>query len=117
MEVTEKQLSDLLTKAIASAVRTAIEESRKPTPEELAKKLKEEEDANRRMQEMLTVARAEEEAKKQAWANCKHVKEDGRPSVSGQVHSDGKIHPICLRCQFEFTPYAPTSDMLANGIQ
>ena len=117
MEISEKQLQELLTKAIATAVSSAIMESRKPTDAEMAKLAKEEADTKRRMEEMLIVAKAEEESKRLQWANCNHKKEDGRPSIGGQIHSDGLVHPLCLHCQFEFPPYKPTQEMLAQGIQ
>lgn len=80
---------------------------KEPTEEEKQKRQKEEELRDRRRKEAILLAKEEEEAIKRRQANCSHTKENGKPSIAGQVHSDGLVHPICLRCQKEFKPHPP----------
>lgn len=112
MELTKDQLESLIAKAIETAVRVAKE----PTEEEQMKKLQEEEERDRRRKEAVELARVEEESKKAAWASCSHTKPNGQRSVSGQIHSDGLVHPICLRCQFPFPPFKPSAEQITSGI-
>lgn len=109
--LTPEQLQELMSATVAAAVRAA----REPDAATKAKLQKEADDAERKRQDMLELARVEEQSKQDRWASCSHTKENGRPCVGGQINSDGLVHNICLRCQYEFPPFAPTKDMVATG--
>lgn len=81
---------------------------------------KEQDDDARReeaRQDMLRIAKEQEAQKLARQANCRHVKENGRSAINGQVHNDGLYHPICHHCFKEFTPVPPTGEKLQRGIQ
>lgn len=110
--ITPESLQEVLSKAIEAAVKAAKE----PDEATKARIAKEAEEAEKRQAQMIELAKAEEESRKVKWANCSHKKENGKPCVGGQIHSDGLVHLFCLRCQYPFPPFKPTQDMLATGI-
>jgi hypothetical protein len=91
-----------------------IREMKKPDDETLAKKAAEEARRQESMAAMLVVARLEEENHKRAQTNCRHEKQDKTSTWYGQVHSDGLIHPICVRCQKLATPYPPPRELISG---
>ena len=95
--------SETLKGIVAAAVKAA----REPDEDTKRKLAEEKERMEARRQSMLAVAKAEEKQREDAWRNCNHTKPNGRPSVGGQVHSDGLYHPFCLRCQFPFPARKP----------
>lgn len=108
--ITPQQLQDIL----QAQARTLVEELRKPDPETAAKQEAERKRLREAREHAVQVAIAEEQSKKAKQDACGHVKENGKSTVSGQKHSDGLVHPVCLRCQKEFTPYRPADS--AGGI-
>ena len=50
-------------------------------------------------------------------AACNHTMPKGENSVFGQVHSDGKYHPICVVCQKEFAPRAPRGTEIETNVE
>ncbi len=91
-----------------------ITEMRKPDQETLDKKERERIRLERQKEDMIKVANMEIAATRANQAACSHKKENGRTLFHGQEHSDGMVHPICLRCQFLMPPYRVTAD-LATG--
>lgn len=79
-------------------VKTLVEEMRKPTPEQVEKKAKEDAEARKRQEMRLAQAKRTEAVEKQGQANCRHVKKDGMPSFGGQVNADGYVRPMCTQC-------------------
>lgn len=88
-------------------VKEIVRAAREPSEEEKAKQKKEKELQDRRRKEAIILAKEEEEAVRKRQANCSHLKESGKTAVMGQVHSDGLYHPLCIKCQKEFTPVEP----------
>ena len=97
ISLTAAQLKDMM---IAFA-----QEIRRPTPEQEEETQKKKELLARTKADKLELVRIEMESKAQREASCAHLKQNGQSTIMGQKHSDGKIHPICLRCQKEFPPY------------
>lgn len=116
-------------------MRTLVTEMRRPDPETEARVAAEKARAEASKKEMQAVVMLDFAVKQCLWGvcehkdkrlrdrggecyavACQHKKPDGRASIGGQVNSDGLIHPICLRCQFEFPPYPPSGDSLAQGL-
>lgn len=93
-----------------------VREARKPTPEEQKKLDEEKALAQKRREEMVELAKAEEEGRRNLQDRCPHKKQNGESRIVGQIHSDGFIHPLCQWCQKEFPPVKPASEMLAQGI-
>ena len=100
---------------MASMAKTIGEEIRKPTPEEQAKRDEEAALKQRRIGEMMEVARAEEAATEQRQKSCNHTKPNGQPCVSGQTFSDGVTREFCLRCQKLMREYKMGNEVLAQG--
>ncbi len=46
-------------------------------------------------------------ARKAMQRHCGHMRQDKTMAVSGQMHSDGLYHPICVKCQKLFKPCPP----------
>jgi hypothetical protein len=97
-------------------LKTLIHEMKKPSPEEEAKLVEEKLRRERRTQQAISIAKAEEEQRTRAQMACQHRKENGKSAVGGQLHSDGLIHPLCLRCLAEFKPIKPSPEMLTGGV-
>lgn len=76
-------------------------------PDEATKKKQAEEKARieKRNLQMVAVAKAEEASRRAAKTNCSHKKPRGESAFSGQVHSDGLFHPICVICAYQPEPY------------
>ena len=77
-----------------------------PSPQEAAKQKEEEERQQRNRESMLELGRAEIAAKEKRERDCSHKKERGEWAIGGQEHTDGFIHPICMRCGKEFPKVA-----------
>lgn len=79
---------------------------------------KEEADAARKaaaredMIRVVTETEAQKKAIQDACERNNHSKENGRSAISGQVHNDGKFHPLCQRCMKEFPPRSPQREEL-----
>jgi len=67
--------------------------------------------------DFLRVAK-EQEAQKTARENsCSHTKENGRSAVAAsQIHSDGLLHPFCMRCFKTFTPRRPNHAEMPTAV-
>lgn len=100
---------------MAELMTTMVQKLREPTEEELRLRQKEQDELEKRKAIRRAEVQAEYTAKAAREAACSHKKENGKPSVSGQIMTgDGLYHPICQRCGKQFTPFAPTPDVL-NG--
>lgn len=91
-------------------------EMRKPDPEVVAERAA----AKARViegkrQNNIAIA-AQIAATLQRQSNCPHKMPRGENAISGQQHSDGMIHPICVICQKEFTAYRPQGEALQMGL-
>lgn len=109
-----EQMQELM----ATMAKTIVAEMKKPTEEELEKKAKEAEDKERRRLAAVQMAETSEKSKKAIQAACGangHKKENGTSAVSGQVHGDGMVHPVCLKCAMEFVPFKATTQMIMQG--
>lgn len=99
-------MKGMMTEVVA-AMKAPTKEEQKKLDEEAVKR-----------QEFLAACLAEgkQAAKNKALneARCGHVKPDGSTAYHGQIHSDGLIHPICIRCQKLRTPYAPPAELIAG---
>lgn len=93
-----------------SQFKEIIAELRKPSPEEQEKIDKEKAFKKRAMEQRVEIARQEMAAKAERENRCNHKKEKGESAVFGQKHSDGMVHPICVRCQKQFEPYKPRAE-------
>lgn len=91
-----------------------IREMKKPDDETLEKKAKDEARRQEQMRNMIAVAKLDEANRLNFQARCQHEKQDKSSTWYGQVHSDGKIHPICVRCQKLATPYAPPQELISG---
>lgn len=91
-------------------------ELRKPDPELVAER----EAAKTRLLEVKRqnhiVVAAQIAATALRQANCSHKMPRGENAISGQQHSDGLVHPLCVICQKEFTPYKPAGDQMQMGL-
>lgn len=98
--------------------KTFAEELKKPSAEEQAKI-----DAERgRMlsnQQSSILAAQQRQAMTDAQQNaCGHMKGpkyEGQTTVAAPLHSDGLHHPICLRCNKQFPPFAPGNNTIPPG--
>ena len=97
-------------------IKDLIAEIKKPSELEQEKIDQERQLRERRRRESIALATLEMEQKALKQSNCNHTKPNGKPCIGGQIHSDGMVHMICLRCQKEFTPTKPDQGMLATGI-
>lgn len=95
------------------------QELKKPDPEELAKK--EAEKARRaenraQMIQMIQEGDAKRLAQQAMCERYGHKKENGRSGISGQVHSDGLLHLLCVRCNKQFPGVKPDQEHMPTGI-
>ena len=91
-------------------LKELIQEIRKPSQVE-QEKLDAEAALKRRQQEQrVETARQEMASKAARESRCSHTKERGESAVYGQKHSDGLVHPICVRCQKLFPTYKPRAE-------
>lgn len=119
-EMTDQQGNSAAIQFTADQLETMLlrigKEMRKPDDVTLAKQAQEEQRRQESMRQMIALANIEIDSKKNMQARCSHKKEDGRTLWHGQIHSDGKYHPLCLRCQMLGTPLDPPRELLAQGI-
>ena len=113
-------VADLMAVLEAQA-RTLGYELRKPDPEVQAEK-----DAQKRRN--LAAKESERKVvmealaiKRQVQANCEamgHRQNEGRgdSAISGQAHSDGFVHNICVVCQKEFPPRPVRPQEMSMGV-
>ena len=111
----QKLTINLTAADLANIVARAVREAKEPdlaTQEKIAA-----EKAQRKaaMDSMMREADEMEKAVSSRQNRCTHRKPDQSGSVYGQVHSDGKIHPICIICHKLFTPYDAPREMIAGG--
>lgn len=107
ISLTPDQLKDMIAAAIAAGVREAT----KPTPEQQEKLDSDKRNKERAQQARIEVGNAAAKERVARQATCNHKMDNGNAEkfcINGQLHSDGLMHPICLRCQMEFKPYRPT---------
>lgn len=117
--MTEQVKPDSLTMTkdeLLAIITHAIQELKKPDAETAAKLAIERERRESDMRAMVELAKTQELETRRRQETCSHRKENGERSVGGQIHSDGKIHPICLRCQKQFTPIDPPQELLSTGV-
>lgn len=111
--LTAQQLQEM----IAAAIAAGVKEATKPTPEQIEKM-----EVDKRMREKAQHARVEvgkaaERERIARQANCNHKMNNGNSdkyAVGGQLHSDGKVHMLCLRCQKEVSVYTPSQQELSQ---
>jgi hypothetical protein len=111
--LTFEQLRELLAAESAAADRRMLEmvkEIKKPTAEEQEKIDREREFKLRAARQRVEIAHNDMRAKAEHESRCDHKKEKGESAVFGQRHSDGLVHPLCVRCQHEFPPYKPRAE-------
>jgi hypothetical protein len=108
MGFTYQQLQDL--------IRGAVQEAKRPDAETEERLAAEKMRRERAKAEMVLAVQAEQDNRRRAQQTCQHQKERGESAVGGQINSDGLIHPICLRCQKEFSPYSPGMENVAQGL-
>lgn len=105
-------------KDVIEVVKTMAEEMKKPSAEEQAKI-----DAERgRMlsNQQSSIASAQQrqamtDAQQNGCGHMKGPKYEGQTTVAAPLHSDGLHHPICLRCNKQFPPFAPGNNTLPPG--
>ena len=112
----ESQSASPVVSLTMDQIREIVSEFRKPDPETAEKAAAERARVKERQEQMLRVATEEIEGKNRLQEMCDHKKENGRPAIGGQIHSDGLVHPLCLHCFKEFPPYKPGQEMIAGGI-
>ena len=95
-------------------IRELIREAKAPDADTQEKKQNEEVRRKARLEQMLSEANLQERNARMQQSQCGHKKQDGESTVRGQIHSDGLVHPICLRCQKMFTPYEPPRELIAG---
>lgn len=112
--MTPEQLKDI----IQGSMVAAIQELKKPDPEEVEAK---EVERKRRIDvQQQSVKRAEMEiAMREAReASCNHMKPhpyQNKTRIVAPLHSDGMHRPICLNCQKEFKPFPPGNNTIPVG--
>ncbi len=94
----------------------AIKELKKPTPEQQEQLDQQKMMRERKAQLMVLLAKDEEKGKRIRRERCSHKKPNGLISIGGQIHADGLVHPICVKCQTEFQPFKPTAEMMRSGV-
>jgi hypothetical protein len=106
--LTQQQLQEIIV--------NAIREGKKPDEETAAKMAEEKARKEANRVAMLELAKTEIEGKLNREARCSHTRpEDGKRMIGGQVHSDGMIHPLCLRCGKEFAAYPAPKDLFSGA--
>jgi hypothetical protein len=108
MTMTVEDLQKLIHTAIAAA-REPDEETKQKREEERAAK-------EARMQAMILEGKQAEQTAA-AQKNCRHTKQNGETTIhNGQIYSDGKIRPLCIRCGKIFQAYdAPRELVTGTG--
>ncbi len=98
------------------ALLEAIKELKKPTPEQQEQIDQQKMIRERKKQLMILLAKAEEKGKRVRRERCSHTKPNGKVAIGGQIHADGLVHPLCVKCQTEFQPFKPTAEMMRSGV-
>lgn len=92
----------------------------------IARKEQDEEIRRQRAREDMITATKEQEALIKARQDMcgaeygqpgRHIKENGRSAINGQVHNDGFYHPICFRCFKAFPKVRPGHEQLSTAVQ
>ena len=113
--MTNEQMMALLQQQQTQLMEFATE-MRKPDPEVLAER----EAAKARLIQMrkqnAEAARIEIEQRDRRQNSCSHKMPRGENAISGQIHSDGLMHPLCVVCQKEFAPYKPHAEQMQMGV-
>jgi hypothetical protein len=94
----------------------AIKELKKPTPEQEEQLKQQKMIRERKAQLMILLAKDEEKGKRNRRDRCSHTKPNGKIAIGGQIHADGLVHPLCVKCQTEFQPFKPTAEMMRSGV-
>ena len=94
----------------------AIKELKKPTPEQQEQIDQQRLIRERKKQLMILLARDEEKGKRNRRERCNHLKPNGKIAIGGQIHADGLVHPLCVKCQTEFQPFKPNAEMMRSGV-
>lgn len=116
--MTHSQFQSLLER-FSHGIADAVREARKPDEDTQIKLDEEKTRKEAHRASAIELAMAEQQSKIDRESRCNHTRaEDGKRTIGGQVHSDGKIHPLCLRCGKEFEPTDAPREMLmgATGI-
>jgi hypothetical protein len=111
---TGKTASVAISQETLAILLAFAKELRKPDDE--TQRLKDEAKArhDENIRQMIAVATAEEDARKNRYATCNHKKERGEPAWVGQPFSDGFYRAICLHCQMISTPIKLTPAMMSG---
>lgn len=107
INLTMSQVSTLL-KEVVQAAREPDEETKEAKAKEKARKAI-------NLAENMETARIEMMAVEHRQSSCGHVKENGRPSTGGQLHSDGMFHEFCLRCQKVIRVFRPSQEQVMSA--
>ena len=67
--------------------------------------------------EMRSMVQAQRQQISANQARCSHTMPRGENAISGQVHNDGKFHPICVVCLKEFPPRSPRGQEIETAVQ
>lgn len=102
-------------------IATAIAEAKRPTNEDAAAQAKAEYYKTRARDGQAAAALTEHIGKEKMQRGCRHQKDDGRYSISGQITNDGLLTQICSRCSGMWTskpsPEMMSGDLNINGLQ
>lgn len=101
---------------LQTILEAIVKAAKEPSAEEKEKREKEEAMRKRALEENMKIVKEEMELRRRTQELCGHKKENGKSCVGGQIHSDGLIHPLCLRCGKEFTPVKPSGEYSAQGL-
>ena len=87
-----------------------------------AKQLLKDEETDKRKAEaradFLRVAKEQEAMKLARENSCSHTKENGRSAIAAsQIHSDGFLHPFCMRCFKTFAKRRPNQAEMATSVE
>jgi len=94
----------------------AIKELKKPTPEQQEQLDRQKMIRERKAELMVLLAKDEEKGKRRKRERCSHLKPNGKIAIGGQIHADGLVHPLCVKCQTEFQPFKPNAEMMRSGV-
>ena len=108
--------SEQMVSFTAAQFMEMIKELRKPDDETLEKKAEAAKRLELQKKQMIALAQLETATRERRQKACSHKKQDGNTLWAGQIHSDGKYHPICLRCSAEGEPMEPPRELLAQGL-
>lgn len=94
-------------------------ELKKPSAEEQAKIDAEKANLLRRQQASIANSQREKQQRDVEQSMCSHMKSgvySGQTRIVAPLHNDGLHHPLCLGCNKEFKPFAPSPETIPLGM-